>query len=488
MKRLIATFFSRKINDLDIYLQRLLKEGELLSSTEINLLRKIESDAKITNDVFAPSLYKEEFPELFFELEKEEPLEDDKAISAYIYRFQDERRKLKLSKKLLELSDVVSQKGLSYQDIEELREFVTDDKEENKDILYFDYMKDMEDEFKRPKGYKTFVDEIDKNIIAINSAEGSLVTIAAFTSQYKTTFAQNICWKNAVEGKNSVYISLEVPKRMIYWKMVFEFAQLQRFKYHPTYWDMFLNKDWTTKKKPELYEYLYNEIIPEFNKIPGKIIVYDGSDFEDYREADFRRKIEEADDAIGGTLDGVFWDQASLLKFSGTKKGESYSGEVINRFVSFIRKMGNAFRKNKDGEWRFLTNFVLSQINRGGYERVSTNKDNPGRYKLSDIAESNELERASSYVFTVYTNNEMRQNNEATIQLLKSRNGRVMEEPMRITVNGRTGFFGGMAFDLKSEQSINKEVMDIAYSSLREDDNSAWDDVFEEAGWNEPVV
>ena len=485
MRRLIATFFSRKVNDLDIYLQRLLQEGQLLSLPEIKLLKKMESDAKIANGTFSVSLYKEEFPELFYEIEKEEPLEDDKAISVYIYRFQDERRKLKLSKRLLDLSDIVSQKGLTYQDLEELRSYVIDDKEKEKDLLYFDYAKDMEDEFRRPKGYKTFVDEIDKNIIAINSSEGSLVTIAAFTSQYKTTFAQNICWKNAVEGKNSVYISLEVPKRMIYWKMVFEFAQSEQFKYHPTYWDIFLNKDWTMKKKPELYEYLYSTIIPEFNNIKGKIIVYDGSDFDEYREADFRRKIEEADDAIDGQLDGVFWDQASLLKFSDVRKGESYSGEVINRFVSFIRKMGNAFRKNKDGEWRYLTNFVLSQINRGGYERVSNNKECPGRYKLSDIAESNELERASSYVFTVYTNDEMRKNNEATMQLLKSRNGRIMDEPMRITVDGKTGLFGGMAFDLKSNQDISKDVMDVAYSSLRDEDESGWDDVFEQAGWND---
>ena len=483
MKRLIATFFSRKVKDVDTFIQRLLNEGELLSNTEIKLLNKILSDLKLSDTALSVSLFKEEFPEFFYEIEKEEILKDDIAITNYIYRFQDERRKLKVSKHLLELSDIVSKDGLSYKDIEKLKTFIKEDEKDKKDLLFFDYMKDMEDEFKRPKGYKTFIDEVDKEIVAIDSSEGSLVTIFAYTSQYKTTFAQNICWKNAVEGKNSVYISLEVPKRMIYWKMVFAFAQNEKFKYHPTYWDMFTNREWTTKNKPELYEYLYNDILPAFEKIPGKIIVYDGSDFDEYEEAFFRRKIEEADDAMGGKLDGVFWDQASLLKFTSARKSESYSGEIINRFVSFIRKLGNAFRKTEEGEWRYLTNFILAQANRESFQKASNDKDTPGRYSLTAIAESNEIERASTYVFSVFTNDEMRMNKEATVQLLKSRNGRIIEEPMRVNVDGKSGLFGGMAFDLKSSQPIQKDVMDLAYDSIRED--SAWDDIFnDENNWN----
>lgn len=477
MKRLVKGIVSGSVESPEEVIGMLLESPELLSDSELKLVRRLKSDKEDGGEYPSIFLLKEEFPDVLFGVEDEESLPDSKSARVYANRFLEDRRRIKVGKILFDLSESVQKHGLLLEDVESLRNYVKMDEDEKEDPTFFDFLQDIEVETSRPKGYMTFVDEIDDDIKAID--EAAMVSIFAFTSQYKTTFAQNICWKNAVLGKNTVYISLEVPKRMIWWKMVFSFAQQEQFRYHPTYWEVFTNHEWTEKNRPEVVEYLFSDIIPAFEKMKGKIIVYDETDFPEYTEAIFRRKIEDADDAVGGNLNGVIYDQASLLKFTdATRRNESYSGETINRFISFIRRMGNAFRKNPDGTWRRLTNIVLAQANRKSFLDVAKDKENLGRYSLTGIAEANEIERASSYVMSVFTCEEMRKANEATVQLLKCRNGHVIEEPIRVFCDGRSGLFGKAVFDLAKSKPLKQDEFEEIEKTLMSTNDNEWDDIF----------
>lgn len=441
MLRIIKTVVTSSWPESVDVIGSLLSESQLLSKNEVDCLLRIQSDYKDGGVFSSRALLTEQFPSIMFGWDNTDSLESITDLKLYVSRFLSDRKKLKASDELLKLSDLVQKKGLTVEDLENLRAFLTEEPAEKKNPLDFDFLEDFRLEQAKDKGYKTFVPEIDEQV-RNGFDTGGLISIFAFTSQFKTTFAQNICYKNAAEGKNSVYISLEVPKRMIQWKMLLSFAQSRGFKIHPTYWDVFTNADWTTQNNFGLYDYLFQEISEKFKNLPGKIIVYDESDFPQYTEAAFRRKLEEADDLVEGNLHGVFWDQASLLKFNDNKRSYSYAGEAINHFIDFIRKLGSTFRKDKNGNWRLLTNFVLAQANRQSFLNVAKETEDPGRYALTGIAEANEIERASWYVMSVFANEDLRQKKQATTQLLKNRNGRVIEDPIRVFCDGRTGLFG----------------------------------------------
>ena len=86
-----------------------------------------------------------------------------------------------------------------------------------------------------------------------------------------------------------------------------------------------------------------------------------------------------------------------------------------------------------------LSVIILSQINRQGKQKADKNH---GRYTLNALAEFNELERGAQVAMTIYTNEEMKGSKEATVQILKNRNGRTIDEPLSVYADGETYVFG----------------------------------------------
>ena len=70
---------------------------------------------------------------------------------------------------------------------------------------------------------------------------------------------------------------------------------------------------------------------------------------------------------------------------------------------------------------------MLSQSSREGWKEAD--KSN-GRYRLTALAEANELERASSLVLSVYCTDTLKQMKSAKVQILKNRDGEVWPEPI----------------------------------------------------------
>ena len=64
-----------------------------------------------------------------------------------------------------------------------------------------------------------------------------------------------------------------------------------------------------------------------------------------------------------------------------------------------------------------------------------------GRYTLTSLAEANEVEKASSYVFTIFAN---RESNTAFIQLLKNRNGAPLEDGVCAPIEPEYSRFGDL--------------------------------------------
>lgn len=68
---------------------------------------------------------------------------------------------------------------------------------------------------------------------------------------------------------------------------------------------------------------------------------------------------------------------------------------------------------------------VLSQTNRDGWKYAARHE---GNYQLNALAEANELERASSIVLSIFTDEVMMNSNQALVKVCKSRDTGAMEE------------------------------------------------------------
>ena len=184
-------------------------------------------------------------------------------------------------------------------------------------------------------------------------------------------------------------------------------------------------------KKKELNEedrnYFFKDVLNDFKQLPGKFYVLDETEIDSYTFSCFEAKMRELDERAtketGHGLDLVVVDQAQLLKFSTNMSSIGMETSTINMFVSFFRQQAINFLKQK----RQVTIIMLSQINRDGLSYATKHN---GAYTLTNLAEANELERASSMVITLFSDAGMREGNQVKVQLLKSRNGQTQQEPI----------------------------------------------------------
>ena len=140
----------------------------------------------------------------------------------------------------------------------------------------------------RPIGMLTFVNEIDNKIGGLS--EGTLNTIFAWTSQFKTTWVLNIAHKNSYDlGYNILYLSFEVSREDLQYNL------LCRHSAEPKFADYsFIGHDKIRQciLKPEEESYIYDQVLPDLDQNSrGKLIILDESDFLSYKFPDLYSRI-----------------------------------------------------------------------------------------------------------------------------------------------------------------------------------------------------
>ena len=284
-----------------------------------------------------------------------------------------------------------------------------------------------------PTGLVTNIKEIDNLIGGIPPS--TVTTIGGFVGSFKSTLGLNIAYYNSKKLKyNIVYISLEMSKESVLSNL------LCRHSFEPTFSEYPFIPHNSIKKAiltPEQKEYLFNTVMPDYYSTGGKLKILDESDFPTFSFKEIRDQLIKADDEFtketGYGLDAVVFDHANLFKFNKTKENTGNDTTEGNRYVGFIRALANHFRIDPiTKESRKLAMIILAQVSRDGWRRATKNN---GKYNLTAFAEINGLERDSSYMFTVYTNESMKLAKEAYIQLLKARDGQTMEEPLSFFVD-----------------------------------------------------
>ena len=269
---------------------------------------------------------------------------------------------------------------------------------------------------------------------------------------HNTTWAVNMAVKNALEGKNIAYISLEVAEEQLEYSILSLFSNDQRFTrmgYHPL--------EHQKIRKNELYEdelnFLCDVLEPEYQKcIVPNLHIIDRSRFKTYSESEFVDILYQLDDEK--PIDAIFVDHVGELALRSPLYNGNNTGPIINKYVSFFGELTVDFRK-KDGKKQQVSTVLLAQTNRTGFKAASSSFSTQVEgYSTTALSDANELERFSAVVMTVFVNPEMMAAKQAYVQVIKSRYCSPIA-PIPTDIEPSTYKFGGDASVDESELSAD---------------------------------
>lgn len=423
------------------------KLDDLLQMNEIDLneksmIRKYIHMVTQIGNVPSIDTMRTEFPGLYFE--NLETLTEDE-LDDYIRLYMASKKNLEASKKLLELSSLVKTNGLTEPIINQLNQLT---KSDIVSISHEDISNKLMELYKNKineVGIKTSVNQIDEDTGGLQP--GTITTILGFTGSYKTTWALNMTYNAIRDNMNVLYLSLEVTKEKVFYSLLSRHSFDDKFKIHI---------DNSKLKKKQLedneFEYLEKEIYPDFLKFPGKVYVVDESELEAYSFFSLENKFREIDklanQETGHGIDLLVIDHAQLLKFDASMKSVGNETNVVNAYVSFFRQ--SVLNWIKSG--RQIAGLILSQSSREGWKEAVRAE---GKYRLTALAEANELERASSVVLSVFCSESLKQIKSAKIQILKNRDGEAWSEPMETFVDPVYYAFGDIKGAINSTPDFN---------------------------------
>jgi len=461
VKSLLGNSDTEFYNELQIILAK--ENNNILSPDEKDVFNYLSKEYDHNKQFPTVEIFLLKFPQYRNQLDEFEAF----SISDFRYyrkQFITKHQNINKSKLLYKLATEAAVDGISPEMAETIRKHANFETVTEEEHLSFRerYTKNMKDS----AGLKTFVDQIDDDISSI--PKGAMCTLAGFTGSFKTTWAVNMAVKNALEGKNIAYISLEVAEDQLLYSILSLFSNDNRFTrmgYHPI--------EHQKIRQNKLYEdelnFLCDVLEPEYRKsIAPNFHIIDRSRFKTYSESEFIDILYQLDDEK--PIDAVFVDHVGELALRSPLYNGNNTGAIINKYVSFFGELTVDFRQNKNQK-RQVTMVLLAQTNRSGYKAAATsfrklslvtrpNDKNKSLntqvegYNLTALSDSNELERFSSIVMTVFANDDMKIAKQAYVQVLKTRFGQNVP-PTPVDIEPEVYSFGGDASVDESELSAD---------------------------------
>lgn len=282
---------------------------------------------------------------------------------------------------------------------------------------------------------------IDRRIEACTgkALPGTVVTILGFAGSYKSTFALQVAYENALAGKNILYLALESTAQALINRLVLNHIASTATSRADLIDGKWIRDNQLTIPLQELYNKKHNELVSKLN---NRLIIWDEVDINCNTFLDMSDTLRKADtlfkNTTGSGLDGIVLDQLALLKFTaaGGKRYNSVT-DVLNDWTSYFRKQSLNFI----GTGRQIVVFMVSQINRESYLEASKPKKK-GRYDITCASDANEIERASATMITLYKDLDTR--NTLLVNIPKAREGFVPDNPLQLEVYGEYAHIGSL--------------------------------------------
>lgn len=254
---------------------------------------------------------------------------------------------------------------------------------------------------------------------------GTICTIAGGPGSMKTTTAVNIAYQAVKDGKNVLYLSLEETEMQLFSKLL---SRISVDILKPIN-----HQDITNAKLSEDEQrVLFNEVLPYLDNLPGSFQMIGGNDLISYEFTEIERQFSLIDKYIKSTnnddhgIDLVVVDHIQLLKYASNVKDEY---KVMNEYVSFFRNQSLSFL----GEDRQISIILLSQVNREG---IGYAKKHNGMYLMQHVAEASEVERASTYIISTYTDAMSQTTKLFKVGALKLRNAQLPMDTINVFADG----------------------------------------------------
>lgn len=305
------------------------------------------------------------------------------------------------------------------------------------------------------KGVSLLSEPLDK--ITGGLHKGNICTVVGGPGCMKTTYTMNICYEAIKNGENVCFLSLEETPFILYSKLLSRVA-------------LDLNKQFSVqdiiqqKLTEEEEKLLKNEIHPYLESLPGSLFILGENDLEDLSFSSIEDKLNLVDKLIkeknkdeNSGISILVVDHLQMLKYVSTTTKDEYS--QLNQYVTYFRKISKLFLE----EGREILVILLSQCNREG---ISHARKKDGSYLLHQIAEASELERASSYIISVYTDELLQMSKMIKLGAIKLRGSSLPIGTINTYADGKYYQIGNLN---------NHKVKDYNVKDLNEDNNQTQD-------------
>jgi len=309
---------------------------------------------------------------------------------------------------------------------------------------------DSVEEYKRMEGQvngiQLGVPELDEVLRAVSFK--STCIIAAPPSMMKTSCAISAAFHNAFhEGLNVVYVTMEVPKRNIWWQMLSRLSADLHNPNKPGYGDRLIAEEVKKVLLDEQGKDRLEELEAHWKEhAKGSLEIVDQGDLGDGSYKSLLLMLNSVSDVIAdGEIDVVIWDYIQLFRFF--RPNNKTEAEYLNGLVRYTDSLCKTYGKGDNPKG--FVNVILSQVNRQGQLKIARRN----QADLTLLAEINELERSANSVVVLYSDEAMRLDNQLNAQVVKHRDGKVMEEMEAIFVDPAVSKVG--TGTIKTEVSLS---------------------------------
>ena len=387
----------------------MLKQGlQKYDNSSIEILNKYTwlVENNLSGKIPSVEILKREFPTLNFD--NIQTITDTSEIADFVYMYISKKTQNFRSNKLLYYADKQRTQGLDVNDIADIYDMLSAEEVDNnyKSIADVDTFKDLYEKQSKLKGISFLSPELDQLTGGI--MPGQICTILGAPGSMKTTYSSNIAYNAMRDGKNVLYLSLEEQPMQLLSKWLSR-CSLDINK-------PLQQKDIVQKTLDEKHKnILFNDVFTKFRSYPGRLYIVGEQDLSDYSlptlEAKFKEIDKLAKEETEHGIDLIVVDHIQLLKFAVSGLDTI---STINMYVSFFRQQSLSWLHEK----RNVSIILLSQANREGYAYAQKNN---GAYLSQHVAEASEVERASAYIISVYTDAMSQITNQLTLCAVKLR-------------------------------------------------------------------
>lgn len=372
-----------------------------------------------------------------------------------------------IDKQIYELNRIYNIYGISREfngQLNKVIEYADRDKEETTYQPIQERYKELYLAKTEQKGISFLCSELDKLTGGIQP--GTICTIAGGPGSMKTTTAVNIAYQAVKDGKNVLYLSLEETTMQLFSKLL---ARVSVDIQKP------LNTNDITQSKlsSEDQTVLFDEVLPYLENLSGSFQMIGDNDLSSYEFSHLESKFKLIDKHLKSKnnddhgIDLIVIDHIQLLKYASSTKDEY---KVMNEYVSFFRRQSLSFLD----EDRQISVLLLSQVNREG---IGYAKKHNGMYQMQHVAEASEVERASTYIISTYTDAMSQVTKQVKIGTIKLRNAQLPMDSINVFADGANYQVGDVYipeqttyenYDISVANGASSQAIDYSLDDLME--------------------